>query len=299
MWRRLKKGRWQSAHEAVERDRELFGVNVSSVCQRVGITRQNYYARRRRRERRKVDGALVVEWVSKERKIQPRIGTRKLQVILKEELTQAGVKIGRDRLFEELRQRDLLVKRQRAEYPRTTNSAHCLPVFRNLIKERTVSKSNEVWVSDLTYLRSDEGFLYLALLTDSHSRKIVGYHCADTLEAVGCLKALEMALSSLPKGAKPIHHSDRGCQYCCHEYVERLNEKGLAISMTETNHSAENAQAERVNGILKGEYGLGVPFRTKQQARRAVDQAVLVYNTRRPHTSLDYQTPAVVHSLAE
>jgi len=169
----------------------------------------------------------------------------------------------------------------------------------NLVKDRTATKANEVWVSDITYLRSEEGFLYLALLTDSHSRKIVGYHCADTLEAVGCIRALEMALSSLPKGAKPIHHSDRGCQYCCHDYVMRLNQHGLSISMTETNHSAENAQAERVNGILKNEYALGVPFRTKEQARCAVDQAVLIYNTRRPHTSLGYQIPAVVHSLAE
>lgn len=271
---------------------------MSSVCHRVGITRQNYYARRRRRERRRVDGGLVAELVLKERQIQPRIGTRKLQVILKEDFKRAGVKIGRDRLFEELRQRDLLVKRQRREYPRTTNSEHSLPVFRNLIKDRTVRKANEVWVNDITYLRTDEGFLYLALATDSYSRKIVGYHCADTLESIGCLQALEMALSSLPKGAKPIHHSDRGCQYCCHEYVKRLNESGLSISMTETNHSAENAQAERVNGILKNEYALGLRFRTKAQARYAVDQAVLIYNTRRPHLSLDYQIPAVVHSLA-
>lgn len=271
---------------------------MSSVCRRVGLTRQNYYTGRRRRERRKVDGALVAELVVKERQIQPRIGTRKLQVILKEQFKQAGVKIGRDRLFEELRQRDLLVKKQRSEYPRTTNSEHSLPVFRNLIKDRTVAKANEAWVSDITYLRTDEGFLYLALLTDSYSRKIVGYHCADTLESVGCIKALEMALSSLPKGARPIHHSDRGCQYCCHQYVKRLNENGLSISMTETNHSAENAQAERVNGILKNEYLLGIAFRTKEQARSAVAQAVLIYNTRRPHTALKYRTPAEVHSLS-
>jgi putative transposase len=264
----------------------------------VGITRQNYYARRRRRQRRDVDGALVAELVLKERQIQPRIGTRKLQVLLREEFKRSGVKIGRDRLFEELRQRDLLVKRQRSEYPRTTHSEHSLPVFRNLIKDRTVAKANEVWVGDITYLRTDEGFLYLALLTDSYSRKIVGYHCADTLESVGCLKALQMALKSLPQGAKPIHHSDRGCQYCCHEYVKRLNENGLSISMTETNHSAENAQAERVNGILKSEYTLGAAFRSKEHARSAVDQAVLIYNTRRPHSSLDYQIPATVHSLA-
>lgn len=262
------------------------------------MTRQNYYARRRQRQRRKVDGALVAGLVIEERKIQPRLGARKLMVLLKEEFKGAGVKVGRDRLFQELRERGLLVKKPRREYPRTTQSAHSLPVFRNLIKDRPATKANQVWVSDITYLRTEEDFLYLALVTDSHSRKIVGYHCADNLEAIGCIKALEMGLKDLPEGAKPIHHSDRGCQYCCHEYVKRLREKGLPISMTETNHSAENAQAERVNGILKTEYALGMSFRTKEQARGAVDEAILIYNTRRPHTSLNYRTPEVMHSLA-
>ena len=262
------------------------------------ISRQNYYARRRQRQRRQVDGELVAELVKKERQLQPRIGTRKLQVLLKEELKQAGVKIGRDRFFEELRRRELLVKRQPAEYPRTTHSSHSLPVFRNLVKDRRVRRPNEVWVSDITYLRTTEGFLYLALLTDRYSRKIVGYHCADTLETVGCLKALEMALGNLPTGAKPIHHSDRGCQYCCHQYVEKLRAHGLCVSMTETNHSAENALAERVNGILKSEYLLSYEFRSKAQARHSVDQAVMLYNTRRPHSSLEMQIPETVHSLS-
>ena len=241
---------------------------------------------------------MVAELVVKERQIQPRIGTRKLQVLLREEFRRAGVKIGRDRLFEELRQRDLLVKKQCSEYPRTTNSKHSLPVFHNLVKERTVTKANEVWVSDITYLRTREGFLYLALLTDKHSRKIVGHHCADTLETEGCIKALEMAVAELPQGAKPIHHSDRGSQYCCHDYVGRLNEHGLPISMTEIDHTAENALAERVNGILKSEYALGSELPTKAQARRLANEAVLLYNTRRPHTALGYKIPALVHSLA-
>lgn len=262
------------------------------------MSRQNYYAGRRRRERRQVDGDLVAGLVRKERQLQPRVGTRKLQVLLKEELVQAGVKLGRDRLFEELRQRDLLVKPKPAEYPRTTCSAHALPVFPNLIAELEVEKPNEVWVGDLTYLRTKEGFLYLSLLTDKRSRKIVGYHCGESLEAAGCLMALEMALADLPAEARPIHHTDRGTQYCSYEYVERLMARGLAVSMTERNHSAENALAERVNGILKGEYALAGEFPTKAQARRTVEQAIYLYNTRRPHTALNYQTPAQVHSLA-
>lgn len=259
------------------------------------MSRQNYYARRRHRRGREVDKQLVVGLVKGERQVQPRLGARKLRVVLKAELTKAGVKIGRDRFFDVLREAQLLVEPLPREYVRTTNSYHCLPVFRNKIQELEVTRANEVWVGDLTYIRTEEDFLYLALLTDKHSRKIVGYHCGDTLEAVGCLKALEMALEGLPAGAKPIHHSDQGSQYCCHEYVNRLVGQGLEISMTESNHCAENALAERMNGILKGEYGLGRRFKDKQTARLAVVQAVELYNRRRPHSKLGNRVPDEVH----
>lgn len=262
------------------------------------MSRQNFYFRRRRRERQAVDEEFWVALVQKERQIQPRIGTRKLHGMFQRELKKAGVKMGRDRMFEVLRRRDLLVPPPRAEFPRTTDSYHCLPVFKNRIKGLKVKKPNEVWVSDLTYLRTREGFVYLALVTDKMSRKIVGYHCGDTLESAGCLQALEKALQDLPARARPIHHSDRGSQYCCHAYVERLKARGLAISMTETDHCAENALAERINGILKTEYLLGMEFAEKAAARRAVDQAVQVYNTRRPHTALKFRVPAAVHSFA-
>lgn len=298
-WRPLKKSRWEAGHGAIEQQQPAaLGVNVSSVCERLQMSRQNYYARRQRRQRQRVDGELVAELVREERQLQPRIGTRKLQALLQAELAQAGVKLGRDRFFEELRQRDLLVKPKAPEHPRTTCSAHTLPVFPNLIADLEVEKPNEVWVGDLTYLRTMEGFLYLSLLTDKHSRKIVGHHCAESLEAGGCVAALEMALGDLPADAWPIHHTDRGTQYCSYEYVERLMARGLPVSMTERNHCAENALAERVNGIMKGEYALGGEFPTKAQARHAVEQAVHLYNTRRPHTALAYQTPAQVHSLA-
>lgn len=275
------------------------GVSVVAVCRKVGMTRANYYARRRQRQRRQVDGDLAVALVSAERKLQPRLGTRKLRVLIQAQLLAAGVKLGRDRLFGVLRAVGLLIEPLAAEYPCTTDSYHCLPVFTNQVKDRTLSKPNEVWVSDLTYLRTEEGYLYLALVTDKYSRKIVGYHCGDTLEAVGCLGALEMALATLPAGVQPTHHSDRGSQYCCHEYVNALVARGLGISMTEQDHCAENALAERMNGILKSEYGLGCKMKAKDQARRAVDEAVSLYNTRRPHTSLGYRFPEVVHSLAE
>lgn len=271
---------------------------MSGICRKVKISRQNYYARRKARQRQAVDSGLVLALVIQERKIQPRLGTRKLHFLLKGMLAKEGVKLGRDRFFEVLRQGELLLERLPAAYPHTTNSYHGLPVFTNRIKDLEVTQSNQVWVGDLTYLRTEAGFLYLSLLTDKSSRKVVGYHCGDTLEAQGSVEALKKALVDLPKGAKPIHHSDRGTQYCCHEYVKLLSTRGLGISMTENNHCAENALAERMNGILKSEYALGQEFKTKECARLAVDQAVHLYNTRRPHTALAYKTPEEAHQLA-
>jgi putative transposase len=274
------------------------GVNVSSICRKLGMSRQNYYARRRQRQRRVVDAALVADLVRGQRQQQPRLGTRKLQVLIREPLLAAGIKLGRDRLFEVLREGDLLLAPLAAEYPCTTNAYHLLPVFTNLIKELVVSGPNQVWVIDLTYVRTREGFVYLSLLTDKWSRKIVGYHCGDTLATADCLKALAMAVAELPAGARPIHHSDRGCQYCSHEYVDYLASRGLPISMTEQDHCAENALAERMNGILKSEYGLGRTIPTRAQARLLAAQAVKLYNTRRPHTALGYRFPEAVHSVA-
>ena len=268
------------------------------LCRKLGMSRQNYYARRKERQRKSVDEELVLALVRQERLLQPRLGARKLRVLVEAELVQAKVRIGRDRFFEILRPHGLLLQPKRSESPRTTQSYHTLPVFRNLIKGCQFSRPNEVWVADLTYVRTEEGFMFLALLTDLISRHIVGYHYGDSLESVGCQQALRMALQELPEGVRPIHHSDRGCQYCCHEYVELALSRGLSLSMTETNHCAENALAERMNGILKGEYGLDQRFKTKAQSRQAVEQAIGLYGTRRPHSALGYQFPAQVHAQA-
>ena len=234
--------------------------------------------------------------MQRERKQQSRLGTRKLYHILKAELKQAGVRMGRDRMFEELRTHHLLLEPVKAQYPTTTQSYHNLAVFRNVIKELEVTAPNQVWVSDITYVRTRENFVYLAIITDKFSRKIVGWHAGDSLEALGCVRALERALADLPEGSKPIHHSDQGSQYCCHEYVNRLQEAGLQISMTEADHCAENALAERMNGILKQEYGLGAELPSKELAYLAVRQGIELYNTRRPHGALKYQVPEHVHA---
>jgi len=140
--------------------------------------------------------------------------------------------------------------------------------------------------------------MYLSLITDMYSRKIVGYHLGASLETEETLKALKMALKDKPTGAQPVHHSDRGCQYCSHEYVQALKDSGLGVIMTEQNHCSENALAERVNGILKQEYGLGYSFKNTMQMHQAVNQAVWLYNTRRPHCSLGLETPEHVHRMA-
>jgi transposase InsO family protein len=261
------------------------------------MSRQNYYAQRHRRQREKVDADLVERLVKRERCLQPRLGGRKLHRILKKELAEERVELGRDRFFRILAERDLLLEPKAAAFPCTTHSRHHLPVFTNQIKDLELTGANQVWVSDITYVRTLEGFMYLALITDKWSRKIVGHHCGDTLEAEGCLKALDVAVEELPEPARPIHHSDRGSQYCCHLYVDRLRERQLGVSMTDQDHCAENAMAERVNGILKQEYGLGVQFRTKADALTAVAQSIWLYNTKRPHTALGYRVPDQVHQF--
>lgn len=261
------------------------------------MSRQNFYKSRKQRERREVDEGLVKELVNMERAVQPRLGGAKLHFMLRGQLEEAGVRLGRDRFFQVLRHQGLLLEAV-PKAPRTTCSGHSLPVFNNLVKELELTEPNQAWSSDITYIRTRTEFLYLSLIMDMSSRKIVGYHLGKTLEARETLNALAMALLTKPADSKPIHHSDRGCQYCSHEYVDRLNEAQMPISMTEVNHCAENSKSERVNGILKQEYFLKVEFRDMEQAKRAVDQAVNLYNTRRPHRSLQYRTPEQVHQAA-
>lgn len=263
------------------------------------MTPQNYYARRVRRQRSEVDAELALELVRAHRAQQPRLGGRKLYYLIAPELRAAGVKMGRDGFFAVLSGAGLLVARKPSAWPKTTAFDPSLPVFRNLLRERRLTGPNQVWAADITYVRTQAAFLYLALITDHWSRKIVGYHLGRSLETIEALKALAMALRALPKGRHPIHHSDRGCQYGSHEYGRRAQRAGLPMSMTETDHAAENALAERVNGILKQEYWLDATFVDEKEAWRATRHAVQMYNTRRPHSSLEYQFPASVHARGE
>jgi putative transposase len=270
------------------------GLSIQKLCDRVGMSRQNYYSARQLRTRREVDEQFILEQVRAERSSQPRLGTRKLLHMLGPVLREVGIKIGRDRFYKLLKERGLTLK-PKCKRPRTTNSRHSLPVFLNLLSGKEFCRAHELWVSDITYIRTLEGYLYAALIMDAVSRKIVGFDIGDSLEVEGCLRALDLALEQLPEGKRPIHHSDRGCQYCSHAYVNKLQAHHLSVSMTQVMHCYENAQAERLNGILKHEYELDAEFGSKEQAKRAFRQAVDLYNDRRPHQALGYKVPAVAH----
>lgn len=272
-------------------------TSLEILCGKVQMTRQNYNKGHRQKTEQLVDAGLIVELAKRERELQPRLGGKKLYVLLRKELEYSGVKIGRDKFLKVLSCNGLRVD-PLPKSPRTTNSRHSLPVYGNLLSTMELTAPNQAMVSDITYIRTDEGYLYLSLIMDAFSRKILGFHAGETLETKESLKALKKALRWLPAGAKPIHHSDRGCQYCSHLYTNELKANGLGISMTEELHCYENAKAERVNGILKQEYFLGGTFKTKNQAKEAINQAVHLYNTRRPHTSLGYKIPDEVHREA-
>lgn len=272
---------------------------MARICQLLDKTRTGFYKQRTVREKQYVDQSIVLDLVSRERELMPRLGGIKLFVRIQPELKRQGIKIGRDKLFKLLREHGLLVPRIKAFTPKTTKFDPSLKISTNLICDSWVSYVNQVWVADITYLRLSGGFCYLSLIMDRYSRKVVGWHVAETLKTADTLVALEMALQTLtPDSFHPIHHSDRGCQYASHDYYNALIEAGLKPSMTEELHCYENAHAERLNGILKDEFSLGCTFQTIEQARKATEQAITVYNNCRPHGSLGYKTPQAVYEAA-
>lgn len=227
----------------------------------------------------------------------PRIGTRKLHYLLTETLQKHQISIGRDKLFDLLAEYGMLVRRRKRRRISTTDSNHPFRKYPNLVRELQVLRPNHLWVSDITYISLKDGFCYLSLVTDAYSRKIVGYCLHPTLKKEGPLQALAMALATLPKRleAPLIHHSDRGLQYCCSDYTTLLENNGISISMTEKGDPYENAIAERVNGILKEEFGLYNDFEDLEYANDTTKQAIDTYNQYRPHASCDYLTPQQAH----
>ena len=241
--------------------------------------------------------AKVLALVKEVRLRQPRLGDRKLQHIIAPKLAESGRQIGRDALFDLLRWARMLVVPRRA-YHKTTDSHHRFRRHPNLLKvgeDQVMAKGSEqVWVADVTYLPTKDQCVYLSLVTDAYSRKIVGYHVHESLHTHQVSQALKMALKNREGDWPLIHHSDRGVQYCAGEYQEIHSRHGLICSMTDGYDCYQNALAERVNGILKHEFLLQRPGNLAE-ARKMVMESVWIYNRERPHLSLGMKTPDEVH----
>ena len=270
---------------------------MEKICRVYNVTRQAFYSMFSAQQKESLAFAIVLVLVKEIRCEIPGIGTRKLLLMLLPEFKKHGIKLGRDQLFDLLRVQGLLIRR-RKRIAKTTDSFHWLHKHPNLIQNLILTRPEELWVSDITYLRTCVGFSYLSLITDAYSRKIVGYALYPTLEAIGCLAALKMAEHGrqykhldLPL----IHHSDRGIQYCSDNYVTMLQLAGISISMTQTGSPYDNALAERVNETIKVDYFPIRIYDNHAAASVAVDKIIQSYNGKRPHQSIGYLTPQQAH----
>lgn len=263
----------------------------------MGVSRQAHYQAQQRMAQRSQRAQAVIELVKEKRMRQPRLGTRKLHHLLRGPLREAGIKLGRDAMFDVLRNARMLVPNRRA-YHKTTDSHHRLRRHPNLVKDGPqqiqVTRSEQLWVADITYLPTADKCVYLSLVTDAHSRKIVGWHVHPSLQTEEVAQALKMALRGRQTRQELVHHSDRGIQYCSTHYQALHQRHGLTCSMTDGYDCYQNALAERVNGILKSEFLLNRPA-DLIQARRLVAQSIQLYNHERPHLSLKMRTPDAVH----
>lgn len=269
-----------------------FGVGY--ICRLFGKTRQGWYEQCERKEDRSLEAIIILKLVEEIRLTLPRVGVRKLLYMLQPRIEEHDIKLGRDKLYDLLGHHGLLLRYRRRK-PYTTDSNHPYRKYPNLIRELILTRPGQLWVSDITYLRLTRGFCYLSIVTDAYSRKIIGHQVHPTLASEGAVKALITAVNTLKRRETLIHHSDRGVQYCCADYVQMLEHYNIRISMTENGDPYENAIAERVNGILKGEFSLEKTFFSIEQAIIATDEAVNAYNYKRPHASCDYLTPADAH----
>ena len=259
-----------------------------------GISRQAYYQARKRELQKAAEDQLLVMLVQGIRQRHPRMGVRKLHHELQEPMAALSLYRGRDAFFDLLRARDMLVPVKRSRR-RTTWAG--LWHYPNLLTDLEIQHVHQVWVADITYITTEQGFLYLALLTDAFSRFIVGYDLSTSLAVESSLLALNQAIDQASPDTLSglIHHSDHGVQYTAYPYRDRLQEVGIQASMGAVGNCYENAMAERVNGILKCEYALDDLFVDYQHAFRSVSEAIWLYNYERPHLSLDYAKPAEVH----
>jgi putative transposase len=259
---------------------------LRKLCGLLGYSAQAYYQYNCQTEKRTFRHEEIIQQVLAHRRLQPRIGAKKLFELIQPDM-------GRDAFFDLLRVNGLLIRRKRYRV-RTTFSSHRFRKYPDLRRDLVPDRPEQLWVSDITYLRIKQDFAYLSLITDAYSRKIIGFEVSHDLSTDNCLTALKMALSTRLTDQPLIHHSDRGTQYCSKAYTELLKRKGIDISMTQSGNPRDNAIAERVNGILKMEF-LDRKFDNINQAYKAVNEAINTYNYHRPHSSLDMLTPSKAH----
>jgi len=261
-----------------------------------GISKQAYYKRLKSYNDNKLNEQTVLDMIKEYRnKVGQRTGGRKLYDEFKEELKTVNIKMGRDKFFDLLRTNNLLVPRLR-NYHITTDSNHRFHKYKNKIKNQVPTRPEQLWVSDITYIKTDNGHNYLALVTDAYSKQIMGFKLANHMKASLCVDALKMAIKNRRyPDKKLIHHSDRGFQYCSTEYTSFAESNGIMMSMTEEYDPYENAIAERINRTLKYEYGLKQSIRNTAIAEKMTKEAVYIYNNLRKHCSLELRKPSEVH----
>jgi putative transposase len=272
-------------------------MSVDTACHHYGISRQAYYKQTKALNAKAAKANAVVQLVRNQRIKLPQIGTRKLYYLLNPIFDQMHIKLGRDGLFDVMRGANMLVTPKRS-YHKTTNSHHRFRKHPNLLKtgEQQVSAtaSEQVWVADITYIPTQEETVYLSLVTDAYSRKIVGHHVHNSLHTEQVAKALKLAVKGRQTEQRLVHHSDRGIQYCSNDYQSIHAVAGITCSMTDGYDCYQNALAERVNGILKQEFLVDIP-KDLEQARMIIAESIEAYNSIRPHLSLEYKTPDAVH----
>ena len=268
--------------------------SIQTLCSLLGYSRQAFYKFVKHAEKEALQHDLILQEVLRIRKTLKRLGTRKLLFKMEGFMREHHIEIGRDAMFDLLATHKLLIRKRKRRVPVTTFSDHWMRKYPNLIVDFIPTAPNQLWVSDITYITLKDDFAYLSLITDAYSRKIVGFYLSETLSADGCIKALQIALKNNPQLGRLIHHSDRGSQYCCADYVSILDKHFVKISMTQSGDPLENAIAERVNGILKDEL-LEKIYINYQEAKQAIAAAISIYNYQRPHSSIDMLTPIEAH----
>jgi transposase InsO family protein len=272
----------------IEAEKALYPVRL--LCRCLAVSRSGYYAWRRRpvSARVKQDARLRVEIAASHAASRRTYGSPRILRDLREE----GHRVSRKRVARLMRELGLEGRRKR-RFRATTDSQHRFPVAPNvLMRDFDVEAPNTVWLTDITYLATLEGWLYLAVILDLFSRRVVGYAMSERIDRALVLEALRKALVQRSGTRDLIHHSDRGSQYASHDYRDALDQAGITCSMSRRGDCWDNAVAESFFGTLKMELLYELPLQTRSATRSAVaDYIETFYNVRRRHSSLDYRSP--------